>query len=175
MPEIRDGDMEKISQPLDFFGCNCYNRVVVSAEQSEILRSIERNGGNFLERGVEFYPKCVYDAVKMLKEEFGLTIPIYITENGIHGENEEIGADGKIHDEYRIKYVEGFLKWIHKAIEEGIDIRGYYLWSLYDNFEWSAGYSYRFGIIHNNFETQKRTWKDSAYWYRDVIKNNGLK
>lgn len=175
MPEIRDGDMEKISQPLDFFGCNCYNRVVVSAEQSEILRSIERNGGNFLERGVEFYPKCVYDAVKMLKEEFGLTIPIYITENGIHGENEEIGADGKIHDEYRIKYVEGFLKWVHKAIEEGIDIRGYYLWSLYDNFEWSAGYSYRFGIIHNNFETQKRTWKDSAYWYRDVIKNNGLK
>ena len=96
-------------------------------------------------------------------------------ENGIHGENEEIGADGKIHDEYRIKYVEGFLKWIHKAIEEGIDIRGYYHWSLYDNFEWSAGYSYRFGIIHNNFETQKRTWKDSAYWYRDVIKNNGLK
>ena len=81
MPEIRDGDMEKISQPLDFFGCNCYNRVVVSAEQSEILRSIERNGGNFLERGVKFYPKCVYDAVKMLKEEFGLTIPIYITEN----------------------------------------------------------------------------------------------
>lgn len=60
---------------------------MVSAEQSEILRSIERNGGNFLERGVEFYPKCVYDAVKMLKEEFGLTIPIYITENGIHGEN----------------------------------------------------------------------------------------
>ena len=85
MPEIRDGDMEKISQPLDFFGCNCYNRVVVSAEQSEILRSIERNGGNFLERGVEFYPKCVYDAVKMLKEEFGLTIPIYITETAYTG------------------------------------------------------------------------------------------
>ena len=65
----------------------------------------------------------------------------------------------------------GFLEWISKALEEGIDIRGYYAWSLFDNWEWSAGYSMRFGLIHVDFETQERIWKDSAYWYQEFIKN----
>lgn len=174
MPKIMEGDLDLISSPIDYFGCNCYNRVVVSTEEKEILRAIECCGGNFLETGQEYYPKSVYDAVKILKNDFDLKIPIYITENGTYNMNETIEEDGRVHDEHRIKYVEGFLDWIHKAIAEGIDIRGYYLWSLYDNFEWAAGYSYRFGIVHNDFATQKRTWKDSAYWYRDVIKRNGL-
>ena len=175
MPDIREDDLKIISQPMDFFGCNCYNRIVVSSQASEIKRSMDRNGGNFLETGVEYYPKCVYDAIKILLEDFKLKIPIYITENGVHNEEEKVGNDGIVHDAYRIQYVEGFLKWIHKAIAEGADIRGYYLWSLYDNFEWNAGYTYPFGIVHTDFVTQKRTWKDSAHWYQNVIKNNGLK
>lgn len=174
MPEIRESDLELISQPIDFFGCNCYNRVVVSAQAAEIKRAMERNGGNFLETGVEYYPRCVYDAITMLREDFQLKIPIYITENGVHNANERVGADGRVHDAYRIQYVEGFLKWIHKAIEDGADVRGYYLWSLYDNFEWTAGYSYPFGILHTDYSTQNRTWKDSAYWYQKVIQENGL-
>lgn len=174
MPKIKDGDLELIRNPIDFFGCNCYNRVVVSSEADAITKEIEQCGGNFQESGQEYYPKSVYDAINILKNDFKLKIPIYITENGTYSTNETIEADGHIHDEHRIKYVQGFLEWIHKAISEGVDIRGYYLWTLYDNFEWSAGYTYRFGIVHNDFNTQKRTLKDSAYWYRDVIRNNGL-
>lgn len=169
MPDIRPGDMKRISAPIDFFGLNCYNRVVTSADDTK-PETVEQTGGNFLDNGTEFYPKAVYDAIKMMHERYGIKIPIYITENGTYNCNEEI-VDGKIHDADRIKYVEGFLKWIEKAIDEGYDVRSYYLWSLMDNFEWSAGNSFRFGITHTDFNTQKRIWKDSAYWYSDFIKN----
>ena len=82
--------------------------------------------------------------------------------------------DGKVHDLDRIRYVEGFLQWLHKAISEGIDVRGYFLWSLMDNYEWNTAFSARFGITHTDFDTQKRFFKDSAYFYRDVIARNGL-
>ena len=172
MPDIRSGDFEKISAPIDFFGLNCYNRVLASAEDTKI-ETIEQTGGNFLDNGTEFYPKAVYDAIKMMHERYNIKIPIYITENGTYNCNEEI-VDGKIHDTDRIKYVEGFLNWIEKAIDEGYDVRSYYLWSLMDNFEWSAGNSFRFGITHTDFNTQERIWKDSAFWYRDFIKKNLL-
>ena len=102
---------------------------------------------------------------------YDLKIPIYITENGTYFEGEEpCGEDGMIHDDDRIRYVSGFLSWLEKAIEEGFDIRGYYLWSLMDNFEWSAASNYKFGIMKTDFKTFERTWKKSAYWYRDFIK-----
>ena len=104
-----------------------------------------------------------------MKDLYKLEIPIYITENGTFNCCEEITQDGKIHDRERIEYIEGFLYWISKALEEGIDIRGYYLWSLLDNCEWSAGFTFRYGIVHTNFETQERICKESAYWYRDFI------
>lgn len=170
MPQMQDGDMKKISQKLDFFGMNCYNRVVDCADPGLIRREEKTHtGGNFMDNGSEFYPKAVYDAAHILKDDYQLDIPIYITENGTYNCSEEPAEDGRIHDTERIRYMEGFLEWISKAIEEGIDIRGYYAWSLLDNWEWSGGYTYRYGMIHNNFETQKRTWKDSAYWYKDMI------
>lgn len=170
VPQMKEGDMKKISTPIDFFGMNCYNRVV-DCEDESLLMKKDHNyvGGNFMENGMEFYPKAVYDAIHILKDQYNVNIPIYITENGTYNCSEEICADGKIHDIERIRYVKGFLEWIVKAIEEGIDIRGYYLWSLLDNWEWSAGYTYRFGLIHTNFQTQERICKDSAYWYRDFI------
>lgn len=170
MPQMQDGDMKKISQKLDFFGMNCYNRVVDCADPGLIRREEKTHtGGNFMDNGSEFYPKAVYDAAHILKDDYQLDIPIYITENGTYNCSEEPAEDGRIHDTERIRYMEGFLEWISKAIEEGIDIRGYYAWSLLDNWEWSGGYTYRYGMIHNDFETQKRTWKDSAYWYKDMI------
>ncbi len=160
---------------MDFFGCNCYNRIVVSSQASEIKRSMDRNGGNFSGNRCGILPEILYTMrlkfflrTLSLKYRFILLKMAYIM-------RKKVGNDGIVHDAYRIQYVEGFLKWIHKAIAEGADIRGYYLWSLYDNFEWNAGYTYPFGIVHTDFVTQKRTWKDSAHWYQNVIKNNGLK
>ena len=170
MPQIQDNDMKKISQPIDFFGLNCYNRVVDCADASLIKqKKAEVVGGNFMDNGTEFYPKAVYEAIHILKDLYKLEIPIYITENGTFNCCEEITQDGKIHDRERIEYIEGFLYWISKALEEGIDIRGYYLWSLLDNWEWSAGFTFRYGIVHTDFETQERICKESAYWYRDFI------
>lgn len=99
--------------------------------------------------------------------------PIYITENGICC-TDWIHEDGKVHDADRIDYIKKYLKALNRAIDEGADVRGYFVWSLLDNFEWAQGYRERFGIVYVDYETQKRTLKDSAYFYRDVIKNNGI-
>lgn len=169
-PYLEEEDFNLISQPIDFFGLNCYNRVVVSADKERKIN--ESVGGNFLDNGTEFYPRAIYDAIHIAQEEFGVNIPIYITENGTYNCNEEI-VDGEIHDRDRIQYVEGFLTWLKKAMDEGADIRGYYLWTLMDNFEWSSGTQSRFGIVHTDFATQQRILKDSALWYKKVIESNG--
>jgi beta-glucosidase len=98
--------------------------------------------------------------------------PIYITENGCAYDDPVL--DGHCHDPRRVAYVDAHLRAIHAAIEEGVDVRGYFQWSLMDNFEWSFGYAMRFGMVHVDFDTLARTPKDSAYWYRDVIGRNGL-
>lgn len=170
MPVIKAGDFEKISVPLDFFGLNCYNRVMDCADSALLLREKkEYTGGNFMDNGAEYYPQAVYDAIQILNKDYQIKIPIYITENGTYNCSEEIASDGKIHDRERIAYMQGFLQWISRAIEEGADIRGYYAWSLLDNWEWSGGYTYRYGMVHTDFETQRRICKDSAFWYRDFI------
>ena len=171
MPLMAADDMTHIHQPIDFFGLNCYNRVVDCADASLLVKT-QNTGGNFMDNGSEYYPKAVYDALHILRDVYEVTIPIYITENGTYNCNEAIGEDGRIHDKERIQYIEGFLEWTQKAIEEGIDVRGYYAWSLMDNWEWSAGYTYRFGLIHTDFDTQERIWKDSAYWYQSLIASN---
>lgn len=174
MPIMKEGDMERICAPLDFYGLNCYNRVVTSGEP-HIMEQMKKNrnlGGNFMDNGNEFYPKAVYDAIHILKEKYKVEIPIYITENGTYNCQEEVQSDGKIHDVQRIEYIKGFLYWIHKAMEEGADIRGYYAWSLLDNWEWSAGFDYRFGLIHVDYDTQERIWKDSGIWYSQTVKNH---
>jgi beta-glucosidase len=173
-PEMRDGDMLSISRPIDFFGLNCYNRVVNCAEPELMKKDRKINaGGNFMDNWKEFYPRAIYDAIHILTDEYKLDIPIYITENGTNNCQEDFADDGKIHDIGRIEYIRGFLTWLHKAIKEGIDIRGYYCWSLLDNWEWSAGNAGRFGLVHTDFQTQERIWKDSAHWYKKVIETRG--
>ncbi len=97
---------------------------------------------------------------------------LYITENGA-AYDEGISDDGKCHDARRTSYLQTHIKAIADAIAEGAPVKGYYEWSLMDNFEWALGYAKRFGIVHVDFDTQKRTIKDSGYWYKDVIANNG--
>ncbi len=174
MPEVREGDLATIHAPIDYLGLNVYSRVVVSAEYYNPkwwVADEKHPGGNFLDNGMEYYPRAVYDAVFMAKEQYGWQGPIFITENG--------AADGPnvadpLDDQERINYVAGFLEWIHQAIADGADVRGYYLWSLMDNYEWAAGYSQKFGIVHLDTETMARTPKASAKWYADVIRKRGV-
>lgn len=167
--DMRPEDFKLTSMPIDFYGLNVYNRVMVS--KNEQARLDFSQGGNFLNNRTEYYPKAIYDAIHMMHDLYKLNIPVYITENGTYSEGEEhTDESGIIDDDDRIKYISGFLGWLEKAIDEGFDVRGYYLWSLMDNFEWSAAYNFKFGIIKTDFNTFERKWKKSAYWYRDFIK-----
>ena len=161
-------DFRLTAQPLDYFGLNVYNRVPVTTNQQVAMDFSQ--GGNFLNNRTEYYPKAVYDAIHLLHDLYGIKIPIYITENGTYFEGTEpVGADGMIHDDDRIRYIAGFLEWLEKAIDEGFDVRGYFLWSLMDNFEWSAGTNFKFGILSTDPKTFDTRWKKSAYFYRDFI------
>ncbi len=176
MPKMQAEDFALISTPIDFFGLNCYNRVVDCADE-ELLKQRqeeEKKGGNFQDSGREFYPKAVYDAIHILREEYGLRVPVYITENGTAVEDEKTGQEGRIHDRKRIEYIKGFLYWIHKAMEEGADIRGYYVWSLMDNWEWNGGFTARYGLTEVDFTTQTRTVRDSGKWYGKVAQRHWM-
>lgn len=169
--KIEPQDFKLTSQPLDFFGLNVYNRVVVTT--NERARADFSQGGNFMNNASEYYPKAVYDAIHLLHDLYHIQCPIYVTENGTYTNGEEpVGADGIICDDDRIRYINGFLEWLEKAVDEGFDVRGYFLWSLMDNFEWPAAYSSKFGITKTEFDTPDLalTWKKSAYFYRDFIR-----
>ena len=162
--ERREGDLALIGAPLDFYGLNCYNRVVVSSRPDvDVRKVIAQNGGNFMDNGNELYPDAIYDALKIARDEYKVNIPVYITENGV-GFEEEKTVNGKICDEQRIEYLKSAFASIGQALREGFDIRGYFLWSLMDNFEWNAGYSMKFGLY-----TRDRQKKASADFYRDWI------
>jgi beta-glucosidase len=112
------------------------------------------------------------NVVHRVHEEYA-PIPLMITENGA-AFDDELGSDGGVRDHERISYLREHLAVVHEAIESGVDLRGYFVWSLLDNFEWAYGYSKRFGIVHVDYPTQRRVWKDSAHWYRQVISTNGI-
>lgn len=162
--EMREGDLDIISQPLDYYGLNCYNRLVVSRRDVDIREIVLQSGGNFLENGAEFYPDAIYEALRAVKRDYGVNIPVYITENGVGFEHER-AENGRIRDEERIRYLKGAFSSVRRALSEGYDVRGYFLWSLLDNFEWTAGYSMKYGIC-----TRDRQMKESAFFYRDHIR-----
>lgn len=172
MPGILSGDMESICEPIDFFGLNCYNRVVDSAEPNAAKEEIEHRGGNFMDNGQEYYPRAIYEALANVKENFIGDLPVFITENGTFSLTEQVvtGEDGKpvVHDPTRIRYFEGFLEWLKKAVDEGANVKGYFAWTMLDNFEWSAGYNYRFGLMRKEGDEYIR--KDSAAWFERFLK-----
>jgi beta-glucosidase len=122
--------------------------------------------------GWEVYPQGLHDLLVHLYQQY--SIPgIYITENGA-AFPDTLSPDGHVHDPLRIQYLHDHLLQGHAAIEEGVPLAGYFVWSLMDNFEWAYGYSRRFGIVYIDYPTQRRIIKDSGYWYRDTIAANGI-
>lgn len=125
-------------------------------------------------RGWEIYEKGVYDIMINLKENYG-NIPSFISENGMGVQNEErFIENGETQDDYRIEFIREHLKWLHQAIEEGCNAKGYHLWSFMDNWSWMNAYKNRYGFFSVNLETQERTAKKSAYWIKAVSENNGF-
>ncbi|MEP6634110.1 MAG: family 1 glycosylhydrolase, partial [Luteimonas sp.] len=173
-PQWPAEDFALIKQPLDFIGINYYTRSVTRAADSYPLNAIaiKQLSGTYTETGWEVFPQGLTDLLLWAKERYG-PIPTYITENGAAFFDPPVAEDDRIRDPLRIDYLRKHLSAIHDAIEAGCDIRGYMVWSLLDNLEWSLGYSKRFGIVHVNYATQQRTPKDSAHWYSQVIASHG--
>ncbi|GEM46746.1 GH1 family beta-glucosidase [Deinococcus cellulosilyticus] len=160
MPEIDPERLKVAAQPLDFLGVNYYYRYWVSTE-GKTLQNAERT-----DMGWEVYPEGIYRLMKDLHREYPAP-KYYITENGAAFKDELV--NGQVHDEDRVRFLKDHLQHLGRAIAEGVPVKGYFEWSLMDNFEWAFGYSKRFGIVHVDYETQKRTLKDSAKWYRNFV------
>jgi beta-glucosidase len=169
---IRDGDLETIAQPLDFLGVNFYRPNLVAAGDSPVL------GLSEVEQDAErtamdwpVVPEALTELLLRLKRDYG-DFPLLITENGAAFQDRL--DDGMVEDERRLEYLRGHIAAVERAREQGVDVRGYYVWSLLDNFEWEWGYDKRFGIVYVDYPTQRRIPKRSALWYRDLIaRRNG--
>ena len=189
---VRDGDEAAIAVPLDVLGVNYYTPTLVRAWDGTSPRvmadghragpaspwvgceDIEfvRQPGPYTEMGWSIDATGLTDLLLRLHQDHP-GLPLMITENGA-AFDDRVDPDGRVRDDRRIGYLRDHLRAVERAIDAGVDVRGYFAWSLLDNFEWSYGYAKRFGVIHVDYETQRRTWKDSAHWYREVISANGL-
>ncbi|MDT4958452.1 MAG: beta-glucosidase [Pseudonocardiales bacterium] len=193
---IQDGDVDAIAAPIDVLGINYYFPTLVAAATAQLREQSAANAndphgtagpapvpgtdlafavpqaGPYTAMGWPIEPASLTELLLRVHVDYP-EMPLAITENGAAYDN-VVAADGGVHDPERIDYLRGHLAAVHAAIAEGVDVRGYYVWSLLDNFEWSFGYSKRFGVVHVDFETLQRRFKDSAYWYRDVIAANGF-
>ena len=171
MPEIGANDLDTICQPLDYFGSNIYSGTYVRANADGEAEIVERAGTRYTDMGWPITPEVMYWAPKFYAERYGL--PFVATENGMANPGEQV-RDGTVDDAARIEFLRDYLWHYGRAIAEGVPIKAYLLWSIMDNFEWAEGYAKRFGIIHVDYETQRRTLKDSARWYRAVIATNEI-
>jgi beta-glucosidase len=165
-PEVHPGDMALIAQRLDFLGVNHYSRHLVRNGQP--VKPVP--GAEYTEMGWEVHPSALRRLLLRLKREYAIP-PLYITENGA-AFPDVISPDGGVHDPRRVNYLREYFTQARLAMDEGVDLRGYFVWSLFDNFEWSNGYSKRFGLIYVDYATQKRIIKDSGKWYAQVITRN---
>ena len=178
---VQDGDLEIISTPIDLLGVNFYNPGIAG-------HAPDNDGG------AAIFPACedvalipmagertamdwpvdetgFYELLVRLHEDYG--VPLMVTENGA-AYDDSVSADGAVHDANRVSYLHRHLGEVHRAVTDGVDLRGYFVWSLLDNFEWAWGYDKRFGVIRVDFDTQERTIKDSGYFYRDVVRANAV-
>jgi len=161
-PRAQDGDAQLISQPLDFLGVNYYNPIVSIADRPF---SPAREGAAVTDMGWEVAPATFTDLLTRLDRDYDLP-PLFITENG--AAYRDLVIDGGVRDEDRRAYIESHIRATADAIGQGVDVRGYFVWSLFDNFEWAAGYTKRFGIYYVDYETQARILKRSGFWYTDL-------
>ncbi|MDD5688303.1 MAG: GH1 family beta-glucosidase [Elusimicrobia bacterium] len=177
VPDITNKEMEIISTKMDFLGLNIYTGSVVEADNTH-----NSKGYRYVPyapdhpktaMGWEINPDCIYYGLKFVADMYNVP-KFYITENGC-AFDDKISSDDKIHDSYRIDYLKNHFISARKAITDKIKLAGYFVWSLMDNFEWASGYKKRFGVIFVDYNnSQKRIFKDSAYWYKTVIKQNSI-
>lgn len=171
-PTITDEELKTIRQPLDFLGFNTYSghvfRAGLDGRPERVSRGVLPPQAAL--DWIVLEPDALYWAARFLHERYDL--PVVVTENGMCA-HDWIHLDGKVHDSHRIDYMQRYLRGLRRAADEGVDVRGYFAWSFLDNLEWSKGYHPRFGLVHVDFDTLKRTPKDSYHWYAEVIRSNG--
>ena len=181
---IQPGDLTTIAQPLDWVGINYYSDILVRGLDdgdatrrmrayptvADVTESAPRAVRT--DMGWPITPEGLTALLVRLRDDYPNLPPLYITENGCAYDDPVV--DGRCHDPRRVEYLDLHLRAVRAAIDAGVDVRGYYQWSLMDNFEWALGYDKRFGLVHVDFDTLVRTPRDSAHWYRDVIRRNGL-
>jgi len=169
-PRVRSGDMETISQELDFYGVNIYHGSVVRGRRDGWEDVAPPVGEPLTAHRWSVTPESLYWGPKFFYEQYHK--PILITENGMSNAD-CISLDGKVHDPQRIDFLCRYLRQYLRASRDGVPVLGYFQWSILDNFEWAEGYKERFGMVYVDYPTQRRVPKDSALWYREVIKSNG--
>ncbi len=168
VPTVLPGDMQAMRVPMDFLGINYYTRVKASAGTPYDVKS---GGLEVTDMGWEVYPQGITNLLLRLHRDYaakGLP-PLIITENGA-AFADTVSADGQVHDEPRVRYLQDHFAAVHEAMRQGVHVDGFFVWSLLDNFEWTSGYEKRFGIVHVDYATQQRTLKQSALWYRDFLR-----
>jgi len=166
MPTQMPGDLAIISRPIDFIGINFYSRGVVKADDRGKPQRVEQDAPK-TDIGWEVHPEALTHLLLSMGQRYEQLPPLYITENGA-ADNTDI-VNGEINDTMRIDYYQQHLTAVHNAIAQGVDVRGYFAWSLMDNFEWAYGYSMRFGIVHVNYETLERTVKKSGRYFQALL------
>jgi len=170
---IEEGDLVQIGAPLDFLGVNYYTRSVVrdGPGNPPVGAAEVPPDGQRTKMGWEVYPEGLDEALERIHRDYG-PIPLFVTENGA-AVDDTVDAAGTVNDPDRVSYLEEHLAAAQRAIDAGVDLRGYFVWSLMDNFEWDRGYEPRFGLVRVDYPTQTRTLKDSAGWYREFIVARG--
>jgi len=165
-------DLAIIKQPLDFLGLNLYNGRTIHANPEQASANEQKRFDGHAHTAMKWpvSPGILYWTVKFAWERYKL--PPVISENGLSG-MDWVHLDGKVDDPGRIDYIKRYLGNLGRAVAEGVPVQAYFYWSLMDNFEWTEGFKERFGLIHVDYTTQKRTLKSSAYWYAELIKNRG--
>jgi beta-glucosidase len=174
-PDFPDSDLRLIRQPIDFLGVNYYTRGVTRHDPAAVparAGPVRQPHALYTETGWEVYPAGLTETLEWVRERCG-DLPLYVTENGAAFVDPPQAVDGRVHDPSRVDYYRTHLRAALEALRRGVNLRGYFAWSLLDNYEWSHGYSKRFGIVHVDFATQRRTPKTSARFYADVVRSRG--
>lgn len=174
-PEWPQADFELIRAPLDFLGVNYYTRSVARFDAGAWpvrAAPVPQPNAIYTETAWEVYPQGLTDTLLWIRQRYG-KIPLYVTENGAAFADPPSVAGDELADPLRVSYLTEHVRAIHAALRQGVDLRGYFVWSLLDNFEWALGYAKRFGIVHVDFKTQRRTPKASARAYAEIIASNG--
>jgi beta-glucosidase len=174
---VKDGDLKIIAAPCDFLGVNYYTRAVTRSDkipeaQNSPMSVVVAPKSEWTEMGWEVYPDGLFEILTRIHLDYG-PMKLYVTENGAsYGTGPD--ADGRVRDEARTRFLRDHFLAARRAIDAGVELSGYFVWSLLDNFEWDRGYKQRFGIVHVDYATQKRTPKDSALYYKEVIAANAV-